>query len=188
MLPPTVTFDDFTRMKPLSPKARASIRADGWMTVWEGAIRSGKTVASIIAWLMYLRNTREKVFFMSGKTYGSLIRNVVEGDYGIISLGAPDVQITKDRTGSNVLVVGDKKVYLFGRTVKKHCNRAMLEAVKLFPEFRGFERGRLAFTFVTSMMCNDCHEIVAFTAKPKQIGCVSYTVKLVDMHLRSRFW
>ena len=114
MLPPTITFDDFTRMKPLSPKARASIRADGWMTVWEGAIRSGKTVASIIAWLMYLRNTREKVFFMSGKTYGSLIRNVVEGDYGIISLGAPDVQITKDRTGSNVLVVGDKKVYLFG--------------------------------------------------------------------------
>lgn len=74
------------------------------------------------------------------------------------------------------------------RTVKKHCNRAMLEAVKLFPEFRGFERGRLAFTFVTSMMCNDCQAIVAFTAKPKQIRCASYTVKLVDMHLRRRIW
>lgn len=84
------------------------------MTVWEGAIRSGKTVASILAWLMYLKNSKEKVFFMSGKTYGSLIRNVIEGDFGILALGAPDVKITKDRTGSTVLILGDKKVYLFG--------------------------------------------------------------------------
>lgn len=101
-------------LKPLSPKARASIKADGWMTVWEGAIRSGKTVASIIAWLMYLSHTRERVFFMSGKTYGSLIRNVIDGEFGMLALGAPYVEITKDRTGSSVLLVGDKKIYLFG--------------------------------------------------------------------------
>ena len=105
---------EIDRLKPLSHKARASIKADGWMTVWEGAIRSGKTVASIIAWLMYLSNTNERVFFMSGKTYGSLIRNVIDGEFGLLSLGAPYVEITKDRTGSSVLLVGDKKVYLFG--------------------------------------------------------------------------
>jgi PBSX family phage terminase large subunit len=105
---------DLDNMKPLSPKARASIKADGWMTIWEGAIRSGKTVASLIAWLMYVRNSNEKVFFMSGKTYGSLIRNVIDGDYGILALGAPDIEITKDRTGSSVLVLGEKKIYLFG--------------------------------------------------------------------------
>ena len=114
MLPPNMDYEDFARMKPLSTKARASIKAEGWMTVWEGAIRSGKTVASIIAWLMYLERTKEKVFFMSGKTYGSLVRNVIEGDYGLLSLGAPAVEITKDRTGSNVIVLGDKKIYLFG--------------------------------------------------------------------------
>lgn len=101
-------------LKPLSPKARASIKADGWMTVWEGAIRSGKTVASLIAWLVYIQNTSEKVFFMSGKTYGSLIRNVIDGDFGLLALGAPYLRITKDRTGSSVIVLGDKKIYLFG--------------------------------------------------------------------------
>lgn len=102
------------RLKPLSPKARASIKADGWMTIWEGAIRSGKTVASLIAWLAYLQNTTEKVFFMSGKTYASLVRNVIDGDFGILALGYPAIEMTKDRTGSNVLVLGDKKIYLFG--------------------------------------------------------------------------
>lgn len=109
-----MTEEEISKLKPLSHKARASIKADGWMTVWEGAIRSGKTVASILAWLMYLKNSKEKVFFMSGKTYGSLIRNVIEGDFGILALGSPDVKITKDRTGSTVLILGDKKVYLFG--------------------------------------------------------------------------
>lgn len=101
-------------LKPLSPKARASIKADGWMTVWEGAIRSGKTVASLIAWLVYIQNTKEKVFFMSGKTYGSLVRNVIDGDFGLLALGKPYVEITKDRTGSSVILIGDKKIYLFG--------------------------------------------------------------------------
>lgn len=103
-----------SHIKGLSPKARASIKSNGWMTVWEGAIRSGKTVASIIAWLGYVLQSKENVFFMSGKTYASLIRNVIAGDFGIIELGAPDVTLTKDMTGSNVLIIGTKKVYLFG--------------------------------------------------------------------------
>lgn len=108
------TSIDIGSMKPLSPKARASIAAKGWMTVWEGAIRSGKTVASIIAWLMYVQNSTEKVFFMSGKTWGSLIRNVIDGEYGLLALGAPYVTMTKDRTGSSVIILGDKKIHLFG--------------------------------------------------------------------------
>lgn len=101
-------------VKPLSPKARASIACKGWMTVWEGAIRSGKTVASVIAFLGYVMKSTETIFFMSGKTYGSLIRNVIAGDYGMLELGAPDISITKDITGSNVIMLGKKKIYLFG--------------------------------------------------------------------------
>lgn len=114
-----------SNIKPLSPKARASISANGWMTVWEGAIRSGKTVASIIAWLGYIMRSPENVFFMSGKTYASLIRNVIAGDFGMIELGAPDVTISKDITGSNVLMIGKKKVYLFGA-----CNDGAYERLK----------------------------------------------------------
>lgn len=104
----------FENLKPLSPKARASIKADGWMTVWEGAIRSGKTVASLIAWLSYICKSPEKVFFMSGKTYSSLIRNTIEGDFGIIALGGGMVQFKKDLSGSAILSIGYKKIYLFG--------------------------------------------------------------------------
>lgn len=102
------------RLKPLSHKARASIKADGWMTVWEGAIRSGKTVASLIAWLAYIERSPERVFFMSGKTYGSLVRNVIDGEFGLLSLGAPFIEMTKDRSGSCIVRYGDKKIYLFG--------------------------------------------------------------------------
>jgi len=105
---------DALKLKPLSPKARASIKADGWMTVWEGAIRSGKTVASLIAWLAYIERSDEQVFFMSGKTYGSLVRNVVNGDFGILALAHPVIEMTKDNTGSSVLLIGNKKIYLFG--------------------------------------------------------------------------
>ena len=62
------------RLKPLSPKAMASVFADGWMTVWEGAIRSGKTVASLIAWLRYIQGSKERIFFMTGKSHGSLMQ------------------------------------------------------------------------------------------------------------------
>ena len=102
--------------KGMSKKAIASIRADGWMTVWEGAIRSGKTVASTIAWLLYVGKSKESVFFMSGKTYGSLIRNVIQGEYGLLSLMGDSVRLAKDMTGSSVIFVGEKKIYLFGAT------------------------------------------------------------------------
>lgn len=101
-------------LKALSPKARASVYADGWMTVWEGAIRSGKTVASLLAWIRYVIRSTERVFFMSGKTYGSLIRNVIDGEFGLISLVHPYAELTKDATGGSVVKVAGKKIYLFG--------------------------------------------------------------------------
>lgn len=102
---------------PPSEKGFASIYlADGWLTVWEGAIRSGKTVASTIAWLLYVDSSPEHVFFMSGKTYGSLIRNVIQGDFGLLALAGSKARMSKDMTGSVVILLGDKKIYLFGAT------------------------------------------------------------------------
>ena len=106
--------DLYQRLKPLSPKARASIKADGWMTVWEGAIRSGKTVASLIAFLAYIERSKEKRFIMSGKTYTSLVRNAIDGDFGLLALGAPHLRLCKDRSGSDVVTYRDKKIYLVG--------------------------------------------------------------------------
>lgn len=101
------------KLKPLSRKARASIKANGWMTVWEGAIRSGKTVASTIAWMIYVARSKENVFIMSGNTLGSVIRNTITGDFGLLSL-FPAASLTKDRAGSTIITFGRKVIYLFG--------------------------------------------------------------------------
>lgn len=102
------------KLKPLSVKAKASILADGWMTVWEGAIRSGKTVASLIAWILYIIRSPENVFFMSGNTFGSLVRNTISGDFGLLNLFDPLIEMTKDKSGASVLKIGGKVIYLFG--------------------------------------------------------------------------
>lgn len=105
---------DFSKLKPLSVKAKASISANGWMTVWEGAIRSGKTVASLIAWILYIIRSPENVFFMSGNTFGSLVRNTISGDFGLLNLFDPLIEMTKDKSGASVLKIAGKIIYLFG--------------------------------------------------------------------------
>ncbi len=105
---------DIARLKPLSPKAMASVYADGWMTVWEGAIRSGKTVASLIAWLRYVQSSPERIFFMTGKTQGSLMRNCITGDFGLLNLAHPYATLTKDEAGASCIKIGRKIIYLFG--------------------------------------------------------------------------
>ena len=70
--------DLIQKLKPLSPKAIASIKASGWITVWEGAVRSGKTFASLIAWVVYIMNSPEKQFVMSGNTFASLVHNTID--------------------------------------------------------------------------------------------------------------
>lgn len=58
---------------------RDSIRdATARLNVWEGAVRSGKTVCSIIAWLLYLRAAPPGALLMVGKTERTLKRNILD--------------------------------------------------------------------------------------------------------------
>ena len=102
------------RIKPLSPKARASINADGWMTVWEGSVRSGKTVASLVAWILYILKSPETEFVMSGNTFTSLVHNTIDGQFGLLNLFDPLIRMGRDSAGAYCLFIGDKTVYLFG--------------------------------------------------------------------------
>lgn len=106
-------------MKPLTAKGYRSLIQTGYLNVWEGAVRSAKTVASSLAWGMYVTDSQEKIFIMSGRTQASLYRNVIGGDFGIISLfGKKNVEYKVTREGSRVLVFhtkkGDKYCYCFG--------------------------------------------------------------------------
>lgn len=106
-------------VKPLSQKAINSIANTGFLNVWEGAVRSGKTVASSIAWILYIVDSPERDFIMSGKTLGSLYRNVIGGQFGMLSLLGQMGWYGKDKSGNTILKVRlgnkDEKVcYCFG--------------------------------------------------------------------------
>lgn len=99
-------------------KTVCSINADGWLTVWEGAIRSGKTVASIIAWLRYVIQSDEHLFIMSGKTHGSLLHNVIDGEFGLLEIAKGFARVKRDLSNSNAIFIdtekGEKKILLYG--------------------------------------------------------------------------
>lgn len=58
----------------------------GFLEVWEGAVRSSKTVVALVAFCYYVTRSQETVFLLSGRTVGTIERNCIYGDYGILSL------------------------------------------------------------------------------------------------------
>lgn len=70
-----------------SPKALQSIKySDAFINIWEGAVRSSKTVASIVRWLQFVENSDYPEFLMSGKTESTCYRNIIGGAMGIMSI------------------------------------------------------------------------------------------------------
>lgn len=62
-----------------SPKQLASIRnSDARLNIWEGSVRSGKTIASIVRWLDYIANGPRGDLLMVGKTERTLKRNILD--------------------------------------------------------------------------------------------------------------
>lgn len=107
------------RVKPLTQKAINSIANLGYLNVWEGAVRSGKTVASSIAWIRYVASSPEKFFIMSGKTIATLYRNVIGGDFGMLAMLGPLGNYKIDREGNRILHIRGndgtlKTCYCFG--------------------------------------------------------------------------
>ena len=48
------------------------------INIWEGAVRSGKTIASIVRWLDYIESGPEGDLLMIGKTHRTLKRNILD--------------------------------------------------------------------------------------------------------------
>jgi len=64
---------------PLVGKQRESVRlATARGNIWEGAVRSSKTVCSILHWLRYVRTGPSGNLLMTGKTERSLKRNIID--------------------------------------------------------------------------------------------------------------
>lgn len=107
----------------LSGKQLRSVReATGSVNIWHGAIRAGKTVGSLIRWMLFLANApRGGELVMVGRTRDAVWRNVIgplqdpaiTGDAAaavIGNYGAPTVQILGRRV--HVLGASDAKAEL----------------------------------------------------------------------------
>jgi PBSX family phage terminase large subunit len=70
-----------------SEKALQSIKySDAFINIWEGAVRSSKTVASIVRWIQFVEESDYPEFLMSGKTESTIYRNVIGGQMGILNI------------------------------------------------------------------------------------------------------
>jgi PBSX family phage terminase large subunit len=97
-------------IEPLSGKAREAVRlTTASINIFEGAVRSGKTIASLIAWLAFVRTGPAGPLLMVGKTERTLARNII--DVLVEMLGPARCKLI---AGTGELWLLGRKVYLAG--------------------------------------------------------------------------
>lgn len=105
---------------PLSPKqARTIARSTGQVNVWSGAIRSGKTWASSVRWLMFVATAPAGAdLVMVGRTRDSLARNVIAPmqNPAVFGLLADHVKYT---SGAPFATIFGRRVYVMGASDSK---------------------------------------------------------------------
>ena len=103
---------------PFGSKAKESIKNTGFLTVWEGSVRSMKTVSSLFAFINYVMAypVSDSRFVMTGATQGSIYRNCIENEFGIIALSGGMFEEMTDKNNSKYLLLKGtlKKIYYFG--------------------------------------------------------------------------
>lgn len=93
-------------MEQASTKQKQSIAwSNRRINIWEGAIRSGKTIASIVRWMVYTQLAPPGHLLMVGKTERTLKRNILDP---MAELALP---------GNFKLVSGSGVAYLYGRPI-----------------------------------------------------------------------
>ena len=95
-------------------KALRSMANIGYLNVWEGAVRSGKTVFALCAFAIYAVRSKETSFLLSGRTVKTIEKNCITEDFGLLNL----------IPGSTYGKVGESKAVTFyvrqdGQLVKK---------------------------------------------------------------------
>ena len=110
------------KAKKIGSKSIEVLKAENPRTiVLEGAVRSGKTVVSLIKFYSHVLDSNENVFLMAGATMGSVSRNCITGDFGIIAISGGKFKQRVDQDGNHYLELQgtEKKVYYVGADNEK---------------------------------------------------------------------
>jgi PBSX family phage terminase large subunit len=104
---------------PLVGKAKRSVElCTARINVFEGSVRSGKTVASLLAWLLYLRTGPAGNLLMVGRTERTLRQNVI--DPLTEMLGRKRCKVV---WGDGVATILGRRVYLVGANDEKSVQK-----------------------------------------------------------------
>jgi len=95
---------------PFSETALRSMReSNARLNIWEGAVRSSKTVCSILRWLKFISNAPAGPLLMTGKTERTLTRNILDPIAEMI--GASRISVN---AGSGEAMILGRRIYLAG--------------------------------------------------------------------------
>ena len=98
------------QITPLVGKQRESVHlADQRINVWEGSVRSSKTISSLIRWLQFVRRSGPGNLMMVGKTERTLKRNIIDPLTEMLGESR-----CKHVEGSGELILLGRRVYLAG--------------------------------------------------------------------------
>lgn len=106
------------KVKKLNQKSLDLIKKKGWFFVLEGSVRSAKTMTSLVKWYYFIISSSDNMFLMSGATMGSLSKNCIDGDYGLIAISGNKFEKKTDSEGNKYLSLNyngkEKRVYYTG--------------------------------------------------------------------------
>lgn len=88
------------------------------INIWEGAVRSGKTVASLIRWIEYCVDGPPGDLIMIGKTERTLKRNIIDPLVGI--LGTTRCRYIQ---GTGEVHIGPRRIYVAGANDERAQDR-----------------------------------------------------------------
>jgi len=89
---------------------KSIIQSDARMNIWEGAVRSSKTICSILRWIEFVQDAPPGgVLMMVGKTSQTLKRNIL--DVIIDMVGTKNARFNR---GTNMFYLYDKKIECLG--------------------------------------------------------------------------
>ncbi|MFD7884082.1 PBSX family phage terminase large subunit [Streptomyces bauhiniae] len=121
----------------LGKQLHATTLATARGNLWEGAVRSSKTVSSILVWLKYVRTGPPGALLMVGKTERTLKRNIIDPIIEMVG-----VKRCKYKAGAGEVVIFGRTIYVAGANDERAADKikgmtlagAYCDEVTTFPE------------------------------------------------------
>lgn len=121
-----------SELVPLSEKYLDFMAYDAPVEFLEGTTFAGKTTIGVVKWMLKVAASPKKQHVLSGLDLGTVTKNIISKDFGILDIFGPLVQFNssgnKDEPLPHILyhtAKGDKIIYTMGYDNKKRWQKAL---------------------------------------------------------------